>query len=75
MSTGPELWHDGDRLDADLRAQAKAHRRAGYDGHNRRPLRTTMRQLRNRRRRRRVRSGLAKTARSTRCNGLKDGEA
>ena len=36
----------------DLRRQALAFRRAAHEDHNRRPLGTTMRDLRNRRRRR-----------------------
>lgn len=37
---------------ASLRAQHKAFERAGYDGHGRRPLALTARQLRHRRARR-----------------------
>ena len=39
-------------MTADLRRQALAFRRAPHEDHNRRPLGTTMRDLRNRRRRR-----------------------
>jgi len=38
----------------DLRQQHEQWQRAGYDGHNRHPLRTTMRRLRKRRDRRRA---------------------
>lgn len=40
----------------DLNAQHDAFCRTRYDGHNRRPIRTTMRQLKHRRARRRWRS-------------------
>ena len=38
----------------DIRQQHEQWARAGYDGHNRRPIRTTMRRLRKRRARRRA---------------------
>jgi hypothetical protein len=44
---------------ADLRRQGEAFRRQGYDGHNRRTMRTSMKDLRHRRIRRRYRAYLA----------------
>jgi hypothetical protein len=44
---------------ADLRRQSEAFRRQGYDGHNRRTMRATMKRLRHRRIRRRYRAYLA----------------
>lgn len=42
----------------DLRSQHEEFSRIGYDGHNRRPVGTTMRQLRMRRSRRTARRSL-----------------
>lgn len=44
---------------ASLREQGEAFRRERYDGHNRRPIETTMKDLRHRRIRRRYRAYLA----------------
>ena len=50
-----EVW-----MIADLRRQSEAFRRQGYDGHNRRPMGTTMKDLQHRRARRRERVYLAR---------------
>jgi hypothetical protein len=50
-----ELW-----MIADLRRQSEAFRRQRYDGHNRRPTETSMKDLRHRRARRRERLYLAR---------------
>lgn len=47
----------------DLRRQHEQFTRAGYDGHNRHPLRTTMRRLRKRHTRRRAQQFLCDLAR------------
>lgn len=47
----------------DLRQQHEQWARAGYDGHNRHPLRTTMRRLRKRHTRRRAHQSLHSLAR------------